>query len=150
MTGPEIAEALESLGVRLNVSTSWEVSSVDVTALTTRVGEGLDLAAHLITGSNFPESEVERLRGQQLTGILQRRADPGQLASEMANRYIFAPDSPFSRPASGTPETVGGLTRADVVSYHRNAFTPHDAAIVVAGNIDESAARDAANRAFGG
>lgn len=149
MTAPRIAEALESLGVRLNVSTSWEVSSVDVTALTSRVGEGLDLAAHLITQSNFPESEVARLRDQQLTGILQRRADPGQLASEMSNRYIFAPDSPFSRPASGTPETVGSLTRSDVVAYHRNAFTPRGAAIVVAGNIDEEAAREVAERAFG-
>src|SRR5690606_37476140 len=96
------------------------------------------------------EDEVERLRHEQLAGIMQRRADPRSFANEMANRYIFAPESAFARPVSGTTGTVSGLARADVIGFHRAAFTPVGAGIVVAGNVDPNEILEVAEKALGG
>jgi zinc protease len=146
----EIARELEMLGVRLHVGTSWEATTVDISALSGKVTQAVDVAAQLVRDSVFPEDEVERLRHEQLAGIMQRRADPRSFANEMANRYIFAPESAFSRPVSGTAGTVGGLTRQDVIGFHRAAFTPVGTGIVVAGNIDLAEIREIAERALGG
>ncbi len=149
LSAPAIAEELETLGVRLGVGASWEVTSVEFTALSARVGDAAGIAAHLMTSATFPEVEVERLRSEQLAGILQRQADPRGLANEMASRYIFAPESAFGRPVSGTTGTVSGLTRADVVEYHQSTYTPHGAAVIVAGNLSSDSVQAAAESAFG-
>jgi zinc protease len=132
------------------VGTSWEVGSVDVTALTRNLDDVVGLVAELIADSVFPESEVDRIRHEHLAAIQQRRADPRHLADEMISRFIFAPESPFARPASGTRETVAAITRDDVVAFHRDTFTPRGAAIVVVGRLEVGEARDLAERAFGG
>jgi zinc protease len=150
LSGPEIAEELETLGVRLSVGTSWEVTSLDFTALAPRVDAAARMAAHLMADPVFPEAEVERLRHEQLAGILQRRADPRGLANEMASRFIFAPESPFGRPVSGTTGTVRGLTRQDAIEYHRATFTPRGAALVAAGNLSLESIRATTEAAFGG
>ncbi len=149
MSASEIARSFEALGVRLGVGTSWEVGSVDVTALIRNVDAVVDLMAEVISDPIFPESEVERIRHQQLAAIQQRRADPRHLADEVIGRFIFAPESPFARPASGTPETVEKITRQDIVDYHESTFTPSGAAIVIVGRMGPEQARELAERGFG-
>src|SRR5690606_13810937 len=110
----------------------------------------VSVAAQLIRDSVFPEDEVERIRHEQLAGIMQRRADPRAFANEMANRYIFAPQCAFARPVSGTPGTVSGLARVDAMAFHRATFTPVGTGIVVAGNQDIDEIREVAEKALGG
>ena len=57
------------------------------------------------TRPTFPEAEVERLRDERLNDLLQARADPRRRADEAFVATIYAPDSPYRRPAGGTRET---------------------------------------------
>jgi zinc protease len=145
----QIAERFESLGTRLHVGTSWEISHVDFTALADRVPDAADLAARLVRGASFPDAEVDRIRQEQLAGILQRRADPRSLANEMASRFIFSDDSPFSRPLGGTPTTVEAIGADDVRQFHARAFTPRSAGLVVAGHLRLEDVERIASSAFG-
>ncbi len=149
LAGPEISERLEGLGVRLQVGTSWEVSHVEFTTLTSMVGPAVDLVGSLVQSPSFPQEEVARLRNQQVAGILQRRAEPRGFANELASRFIFSPDSPFSRPLGGLFGTVGELTRDDVKAYHDTYFSSAGAALVVAGNIDLEQVREQVAAVFG-
>lgn len=149
LSGTELAVELESLGLRLDVGTSWEVTSVDFTALTAHIDRAARIAAEVMMEPVFPEAEVARLRHEQLARILQRRAEPRGLANEMVYRFIFAPESPFSRPVSGTVGTVEALGREDVVQYHGTCFTPVEAGVIVAGNLSVQEVRETAESAFG-
>jgi zinc protease len=145
-----VAERLQGLGVHLHAGTSWEVSHLDFTALAGRTDAAARLSAELVTGAAFPGDEVERLRAEQLAGILQRRSDPRSLANEMAARFIFAPDSPFSHPLFGTADTVSTLDRPDVTAFHARCFTPAGAGLVVAGDLPFDEVRRTCEAAFGG
>lgn len=145
----EIAEALEGLGVQVETGTSWDVTHLDLTTLSARLGAATEVMVDLIRRPTFPPEEVERLRGEQLAGILQRRADPRSLANEMAARFIFSDATPFSRSLSGSAETVQDLSRADVAAFHAERFSPAAAAILVAGDITAEAARELAEQGFG-
>jgi zinc protease len=144
LAGRDLSDRLERLGVRLQVGTAWEVSHVEFTTLTKMVGPALDLVASLVQAPAFPEDEVARLRNQQVAGILQRRAEPRGFANELASRFIFSPETPFSRPLGGLSSTVGTLTRDDVRAYHDAFYTSSGAALVIAGNIDPAQVRDQA------
>src|SRR5690606_15490599 len=114
-----------------------------------RVAEASDLVARLVQAPAFPPEEVERLRNHQVAGILQRRAEPRGFANELAARFIFADESPFSRPLHGYSATVVGLTREDVQGFHAATYSPQGAALVVAGNLDPAAVLETAEAAFG-
>ena len=150
LSAAEIAERVEDLGIRLSVGTSWEMSHADFTVLSSKAREAAALIAELVSDPIFPDEEVERVRSQQLAGILQKRADPRGLANEVVGRYIFSPDSPFSRALSGTPETVKTLEREQIRRFHAAGFTPSGSSLVVAGNLPQDELYWLADEAFGG
>ena len=86
MDAARIAERLEEQGVRFHTGTSWEVSQVDFTSLVDRSVAAAEIAAELVRAPVFPPDEIERLRQEQLAGIMQRRAEPRGLANEMIAR----------------------------------------------------------------
>ncbi len=145
----EIADSLERLGVQFGVGSSWDAAHLDVTGLTARLSGAAAILAELVRSPTFPEDEVDRLRQEQLASILQRRADPRALANEMAARFIFSEDTPFSRPLGGAPATVEALSRADVDRFHRVHFTPASASLVLAGDLSREQARGLAEEHFG-
>jgi zinc protease len=145
----EIADTLELLGVQLGVSTGWDVTQVELTGLRSQMESAVDVLSDLVRAPTFPQSEVDRIRAEQLAGILQRRAEPRGLANEMANRWIFSADSTFARPLDGTAASVEGLTRQDILAFHASRYTPEGASIVVAGELDRDQALELAERAFG-
>lgn len=134
--GTLIAEELEGLGAQFGVVTGWDVTEVEMTLLTSRLEPGAELFAEIARRPAFPEDEVERVRKEQLAGILQRRAEPRGLANEAASRFIYAEDSPFARPLSGTTGTLESLARADVAAFHAGRYTPNGATAIVAGPLD--------------
>ncbi|HEX6925244.1 MAG TPA: pitrilysin family protein [Longimicrobiaceae bacterium] len=145
----EIAETFESLGAHFGVGTGWDTTEVELTALTSTLSPGTELMAELVRSPSFPGDEVDRVRKEHIASILQRRAEPRGLANEVAARFFFAPESPFSRPLGGTTHTLQGLTRQDIVDFHRGHYTPFGATLVVAGNLDPEDVRDLAEATFG-
>jgi zinc protease len=148
-TGPMIAEELETLGIQLGSGASWDLTHLDITGTRARIGPATEILASVVRDPTFPLDEVERLRAEQLAGIMQRRAEPRGLANETAARAIFSADTPFSRPLGGTPATVEAITRGDVVDFHAGHFSADGAAIVVAGEIDADDALSLAASRFG-
>lgn len=137
----DIAEDVESLGVSLGSSISWDVAWVGLTGLRSKLEPASEILASVVREPTFPVEEVERLRGERLAEILQRRADPRSLAGEMASRFIFSPETPFSRPLGGPAATVAMLQRGDVEAFHSARYRPGDASVLVVGDIgaDEAA-----------
>lgn len=148
-SAPEIAEAFEGFGAQYGVGTTWDVTEVGLTALTTRLEPASQLVAELVRQPSFPLNEVERVREEQIAAIIQRRADPRGLANEAATRFIFADDTPYSRPLSGTRTTLSGLTREDITAFHADQYTPFGATILIAGNLDPDLAHDLVAQIYG-
>lgn len=146
----QIADEIERLGLQLGTAASWDAAHVELTGLASTMRPGAAVVSDLIQRPSFPEAEVERIRNEQLAGIVQRRAEPRGLANEMAGRFIFADTSPFSRPLGGTTATVDGLTRSDVENFHSSRYSPGAGAVIVAGDLAADEAQRLAETAFGG
>ncbi|HEV7385371.1 MAG TPA: insulinase family protein, partial [Phenylobacterium sp.] len=64
-------------------------------------------------------------------------------------RLVFGAH-PFGSPASGTSESLRGLTRDDLVDYHKRQFVPNGALLAVVGDVKPADAFARAERALGG
>ncbi|MGZ4994330.1 MAG: insulinase family protein [Methylobacter sp.] len=72
---------------------------------------------------------------------------PGHLASVALSKALYPPGDPERRFA--TPHSVGKLALDDVKAWHRNAYRPDLATIVVIGDISPEAAKNSFERWFG-
>jgi len=135
-SGAELAEALESIGARLGVSTGWEGTSVSLSCLADRLAEGMELLAETLLRPAFPEDEVERAREQRIALIRQRSMDPSSVASEAAARYYYAPGAPYARPLGGSLATIEPFTAAHLRGYADGYYRPQSGGLVVVGDVD--------------
>src|SRR5262249_15624770 len=66
--------------------------------------------------------------------------DPGTVAARALSRLVFE-GHPYGRPVEGTRESVGRLTRDDVVEFYRERARPDTAVIAVVGAVTVDEAR---------
>jgi len=145
----EVAWAFESLGVEFEAEATWDAAAFRVTVPAGRIEPALELFAEVVRSPVFPEHEVARLRDEQLAHILQRRKEPRALASDMAARFIYAPDVPYARPLVGTTASVEGLTREDVEAFYNTHYVPNASSLILVGAIDIDEAERLARLYFG-
>lgn len=148
-SGDQLALDLEYLGIEFQATANWDAALLSLTVPRERLEQALELFAEIAREPSFPETEVERLRDQQLAGILQRRTEPRSLAGEAAARFIFAPEVPYSRPLDGFAESVQALTHERIREFYGDRYRPDPAALILVGDIDHDAALALAESRFG-
>ncbi|HYG62554.1 MAG TPA: insulinase family protein [Thermoanaerobaculia bacterium] len=145
----EIAAAIDLVGGTLNAGAGSDAGEASVRVTSDQLDLGLGLLADIVLRPTFPEEEIERWRRQALSGLQIQQNDPGYLAGAALNRAVFG-DHPYGQPSDGTPETVRGLTREDMVAFHRAHYVPNGAILAIVGNVRPADAFARAERFFGG
>ncbi len=143
------AEAVDMLGADLSASAGYDATLVALEVPSRRLEPALDLMADLVLRPRFPQAEFDRLRGQALTSFLQIRKDPASLASAAFLSVVFGPDYRYGTPVSGQASQFAALTRQDLVDFHRRAYRPELASLVVTGDTDPEATLPLLQARFG-
>jgi zinc protease len=147
-TGEELAWQLEQLGVEPETEASWDASWIGATIQSERLDAALAILADIVQRPEFPERQVDRVRGEQLAVILQRRKEPRALASDMMLRFLYGDAEAYGRPSVGIAERVRHLTWADAVAFHRQNFAPGRTAVLLIGDVEQGRAVGAVQTAF--
>ena len=130
-----LTEASERLGASLHADAGWDATSVSVDVPSNRLPAALALLAEVLLRPTFPVGEVERLRDERLNDLLQAQADPRRRADETFIGTIYAPASPYHRPAAGLRDTVERLEADALRRAYDRALDPARATLVVAGDL---------------
>jgi zinc protease len=144
-----LSEAAERLGASLHAEAGWDATSAGLDVPASRLAPAMELLAEVVLRPSFPESEVHRLRDERLTDLLQARADPRRRAEEAFVDAIYAPSSPYHRPAGGLAGTVEALGPEHLRDVHDRAFRPSQAALILVGDVDPSVAVGIGESLFG-
>ena len=103
---------------------------------------GLDLLAEVLLHPAFPAEEIARKIGEIQAGLRRSEQNPGTVAGRALGPLMF-PAHPYGRPSAGTIESVGRLTREQVVGFYRTHYRPDGAVIVAVGDITVAEIRQA-------
>lgn len=82
----------------------------------------------------FAGDEIERLRTQTISSIKNGKDQPGNLANQEFDKWLFG-RSPYANPIGGTEESVQSITRDDILAQYRLIFVPNNATLAVIGDI---------------
>jgi zinc protease len=147
--GVELIEAAERLGATLHVEATWDAFVAAVEVAAPRLEAALELLAELVQRPTFPAQEVARLRDERLNDLMQVMADPRRRVEQAFAATIYAPESPYSRPAGGDEESVAGLSSDALRTVHGSILAPDQAALVVGGDLTGIALPKLAEQVFG-
>src|SRR5436190_1530733 len=99
--------------------------------------------------ATFPDDELKRKAAQIQAAIKRSEEDPGTVAGRALAKLVF-PSHSYGVPVEGTVESVGKLTRDDVVRFHRGYVRPDTTIIAVVGAVTVDEARREIVARFGG
>ena len=99
---------------------------------------------------SFPQNEVDRVRTERLTALLQDRDDPTRTAYKIMWRDLYSPSHPYGHMVIGKEAAVKAASREDLRKLYETYFRPDNAALILAGDLSEAEARRLAIAAFGG
>ncbi len=147
-TGPELDAAIEFVGGSLEAGAGREGMTTSLAILKRDLALGLDLLAEVVLTPTFPEAELKRRAAQIQAGIKRSEEDPGTVAGRALARLVFG-SHPYGRPPEGTVESVGRLTRDDVVTFYGERVRPDTTIVAVVGAVTVEEARREVLARFG-
>ena len=131
----QIADQEAFLGINLSTSSGWDASRISLHAPTAQMDSALALMADVALHPSFPAADLERLRAERLTELIQLRDRGPGVADVAFPSIVYGMDHPYGRPMLGTEASVSAITRADLEQFYRTYFRPNNSTLIVVGDI---------------
>ena len=131
----QIADAIDVLGADLSTSASFDASAIRLNVPVARLGEALPIMADVALRPTFPQMELNRIRQEWITALLQARDDPAAVAPMAFSRLVFGRDHRYGTGASGTEATLKTFTTMDLRAFHSAWYQPSNATLVAVGDF---------------
>jgi zinc protease len=145
----QIAEDLDRAGATLATSATADFASVSLRSLSKNVDQAFDLLSDVSLNPAFQQRELDRVRSQRLTQLVQERDNPSQLVIRVFYKAIYGEKHPYGFVDLGTEEAIKGTSRDDLMGFWKSGYQPQNAALVVAGDVTEKQLRALAEKYFG-
>ncbi len=131
----QIAQAVDAVGGELNAFTSREHTCYYAHVMDCDLELAVDLVADVVLNGRCAPGDVEVERDVVLEEIAMRDDDPEDTIGDVFLSSMFG-THPVGRPVIGTVDSVAGMTRAQLHSFHMRRYVPERMVVAVAGNID--------------
>ena len=148
-TALQIADEVEFLGASLGTSSSFDASAVRLNVPVRQLRPALAVMADVALRPTFPAPEVERLRQERLTALLQAKDDAASIAPLAFARVVFGPSHRYGTPAAGTAATLKAMTADEMRRFHAGHYLPSNATLIVEGEVTASGVMPLLEEAFG-
>ncbi len=130
----KISQAIESVGGSINGFTSEEVTCYYAKVRYPKFEIALDVLLDLYRNSLYNADDVELERKVIFEEIKMYNDMPQQQVYENFNAISWR-GHPLGRPVLGTFESVGNISRKDLISNRNTYYVPSNTVISIAGNV---------------
>jgi len=146
----DLSDEVELLGATLASASTFDASTVRLNVPTARLTDALALLADVVMRPSFPEADLERVRRERITSLLQARDDPESIVPLAFQRIVFGATHRYGTAAIGSEASLARLSRDDLRAFHRAWYQPVHSRFVVVGNVSADAVVASLNAAFAG
>ena len=147
-TAAELALALESEGISMNVDASEDYASVSAEATIDQMDKVLDLMSEVLFHPAFPPEEIEKERRNAIAYIHLQEDDKFSLAFKNLREILFE-GHPYSQNPEGRPETLAQITRSQILEFHDRFYKPPNMILAIVGDVPPARLKKGVERYFG-
>ncbi|MGQ0642092.1 MAG: M16 family metallopeptidase [Gemmatimonadaceae bacterium] len=145
----QLQAELAFLGATLNTQADWDRTVVSLKVPVRNLEPALDLMADVVRRPTFASAELNRQRGLRLTGILQRKDQPGTLAQLAFNMSLYPAGHPYRNPTGGDSAATAKLDSAMVRGFYDATIRPTRTTFYAVGDLPADQLRAALAKRFG-
>ena len=146
----QLAEAKERLGASIGSGSNSDRTVVSLDVPSANLRPALDLFADIARAPSFDETELQRVKQQQLAGIAQELTNPQGLIGRVTPKLIFGEGHPYAKAqGAGDPRAVAALTRADLIAFQQAWLRPDKAKFFVVSDRPLGEVKAALDAEFG-
>jgi predicted Zn-dependent peptidase len=129
----QILNRLESVGADLNAYTTKEYTCIHASFLNPYLDRTLELFNDIVFHSTFPEDEMEKEKSVVLDEIASYLDQPEEAIYDDFEDLVFS-GHPLGRNILGTTESVGKITKKDILQFIKDNYHTDKIVIAVLGN----------------
>ncbi|MCC7074386.1 MAG: insulinase family protein, partial [Deltaproteobacteria bacterium] len=144
-----LANAIAGLGAELSTACSLESGAAQLEVASGKAEAGLRLLASVVSRPTFATPDVERARDRALAGLAERHADAGMVADALASALIYGSEHGYGHDGAGTADALAKVSSLKLKTFWSTYAAPHNAALIIAGDITLEQAKALANKTFG-
>ncbi|MDR1779041.1 MAG: insulinase family protein [Clostridiales Family XIII bacterium] len=147
-TYKDIADHVDRIGAAANAFTSKEATCYYIKLQPQHFAPAIDILADMVKNSLFDPGEMEKEKQVIYEEMKMIEDVPEDYGNELVDEAVFSGGS-FGHSVIGTPDTVGGITRDDILAYRAQRYTADNILLSVAGKFDRAAVLALLAEAFG-
>jgi zinc protease len=145
----EFSKVVSALGGQENAFTSYDYTAYFQRVAREHLPTMMSFEADRMSGLSFDDAVV----GPERNVVLEERrmrveTDPSAQLSEAMAASLFV-HHPYGTPIIGWMHEIEGLNRAHALGYYRRFYTPENAILVVAGDVEPEEVRRLAEDSYG-
>ncbi|MDR4505195.1 MAG: insulinase family protein [Candidatus Scalindua sp.] len=133
-TSADLEEAIGMLGAEIEISSSYEETTITAKCLSRHFKATVALVEEIILEPRWDEAQYARLKREMVTKLKDREAEPRTIALLNFNTLVFGDKHIFSRPVSGILESAAHITLEDLKNYY-NTLSPQEASFLISGAV---------------
>jgi zinc protease len=145
----EIAADADQIGALLATGSSTDLAYVMARSLMRNIDAAFELVSDVLLNPSFALAEMERIRNDRLTHILQQKDNPGVVGIKVFFDAVYGSSHPYGFTDVGTEESNRAVRQDLLMGFYRAGYFAANSALVVAGDVSESELRTLAEKYFG-
>ncbi len=142
MTKDAFNEKIDFLGARLNFYSGGATANT----LSKYFPEILGLMADGLLNPKFTQEEFEKAKERNIEGLKSNEKNVAFNARRIRSALAYGKDHPYGE--FSTQESLEKLQLTDVEAYYSTWFSPHNAYLVIVGDVDEDQVKDLVKNHF--
>jgi zinc protease len=143
----ETNDAIDFIGGAMGAGAGTDLTYVNMVVMKDSFEAGLRMLSDMTRHPGFAQAEIDRQKQQTLSGLQVSYQDPGYVANAVFDRLVYG-FHPYGLPQTGTPESLAGIGRDDLIGFHTRYFAPNNAILAIVGDVTADEAFIAAKKVF--
>ncbi len=138
----QLDNEVDYIGATLSASGT----SLYLSCLTKHLPKGMELMSDILLNANFPDSEFERVKKLNESGLLSAKSSADAMGANAVQKANFPKGHPYGEVM--TEATLEAITKNDVENYFKTIFTPQGSYLVIVGDMNKAQAKELVEKHF--
>lgn len=146
----EYSNIIARNGGEQNAFTGYDATAYFINISKQNLPLAMEMEADRMNGLTASDSDMEKEK-QVIIEERRMRIDnnPDALLSEQVNAALFR-NHPYHWPTIGWQHEMNGLTKQDVMDFHKKWYHPNNAILIVSGDVTKDEVKPLAEKYYGG